>query len=430
MALWICPVHADEPSAVQTVYRAGVPHTTRHGARLTKYDPNSSFFPVAAWGVPQPCDVYGHVYDWHLLKEAGFNTVWPWPMPAADALEAAKKEGLQVVLMNELDDATLQQIKDHPNLLGNVWMDEPIGKLGSVNMDELFGKFTAYKQNAAGIAPDLLVFVNDAPWIMPPATDWWIKWNTAGDVSCHDNYPIWPVTQSIALGNGGTGPNGIPKTVSLAVQANHESKPVWLIVSAFTAAGPPDASFPFRHPTPQQLRAMVYSGIVHGATGIVYFIWDSYVSRDGGIIGMSPNPDVKYGAMKTTATPMQLVAAKSLWDAASRINAELNELTPSLLAPTTGPDVAYTVEATGPSKTPAPIRALLKPHPQDGYLLLTVNNDNAPLKAKITFPKPLKTVEPMFENRSPLPVQANSTQFADDYEPFDVHVYHISLTEP
>jgi hypothetical protein len=407
-----------------------VPHTTRQGERIAAYAPETSFFPIACWGVPQPGDVYGHVYDWSVLKKAGFNTVWPWPMPVADALDAAKREGFQVVLMNELDEATLTQVREHPNLLGNVWMDEPIGRLGSADMDALYGKFTAYKEMANRVAPNMAVFINDAPWTMAPATEWWVKWNTAGDVSCHDNYPIWPVTHSLAFGNGGSGPNGIPQSVSLAVQSNRESKPVWLIVGAFVASGPPDASFPFRHPTPQQLRALVYSGIVHGATGIVYFVWDSYVSRDGGVIGMSPNPDVKYGTMKTTATPMQMVMARALWDAASTINAELNELVPVLLSPTVGVDVAYTVEFTGEAKSPTPIRALLKPDPQGGYVLLAVNLDNAPFNVKVGFPKPFQSVEPLFENRSPLTLEAGAMQFSDAFEPFDVHIYRVQVAAP
>jgi hypothetical protein len=112
----------------------------------------------------------------------------------------------------------------------------------------------------------------------------------------------------------GADPNGIPQSMTLAVAANKEKKPVWLIVGAFDQPGAYGQSFPFRYATPEQLRACVYAGVIHGATGIIYFIWDSYVSRDGGCIGMSPNPKATYtpnpqqpGYTKPTpASPMQL----------------------------------------------------------------------------------------------------------------------------
>lgn len=34
-------------------------------------------------------------------------------------------------------------------------------------------------------------------------------------------------------------------------------------------------------PSPRELRTQVYTGIVHGATGIMYFAMDSYVTRAG-----------------------------------------------------------------------------------------------------------------------------------------------------
>ena len=63
-----------------------------------------------------------------------------------------------------------------------------------------------------------------------------------------------------------------------------------------------------------QLRAQVYAGLIHGATGIIYFCWDTYVCRDGHVIGMSPDPQVQYlepgpGKPKPSpARPMDLAA--------------------------------------------------------------------------------------------------------------------------
>ena len=424
--------------AVQTIYRDGVPHTDQRGVALLKYDAEQSFFPIGTWGAPLPGKVSGYGYNWQVLVDAGYNTVWPWYKSAADSLKAGADYNMQIVIMGKQDSTTLNSIKNHPNLLGNMTSDEPIGKLETGNMEQMFTDFLTYKELAEGIAPDMLVFVNDAPWIVPPATEWWIRWNTTGDVSCHDNYPIWPVTRSLNFGTSGSVPNSIPQSVALAVEANEQRKPVWLIVGAFDDLDPPSAKFPFRYPTPTQLRTLVYSGIIHGATGIHFFIWDSYISRGGRVVGMSPDPQIAYvplprksgHAPPSPATPTQLVMARALWDTASQINKELRQLVPVILAPTVGPEFEYSVKLAGETITESPIRALLKPHPEDGYVLLTVNLDNAVVVAEYSFNRELSAVEAMFENREDPTVKLEGMRFVEDYEPFETHIYRIAFQGP
>jgi len=424
--------------AVQTIYREGVPHTDHRGRPMLKYDARRSFFPIGMWGAPLPAGACGRKYDWQVLVDAGYNTVWPWYKPAADSLEAGAEHNLQIVLMGEQDSATLSVIENHPNLLGNMTLDEPIGKLESGNMEQMFADFLAYKKLAEGIAPDMLVFVNDAPWIVAPATEWWIRWNSAGDVSCHDNYPIWPVTRSLNFGTSGSMPNGIPQSVALGVKANEQRNPVWLLVGAWEDLDPPTARYPFRYPTPMQLRALVYAGIIHGATGIHYFIWDSYISRGGRVVGMSPDPPITHVPLPrqngnpppSPATPTQLVMARAAWDTAALINKELQQLTPVILSPTVGPELEYSVTLEGQTVTDSPIRALLKPHPEGGYVLLTVNLDNAVVVATYSFDRTLSRAEAVFENREDPAVKLEGVRFAEDYEPFETHIYRITFQSP
>ena len=423
-------------NAVQKVYLHGVPHTDSQGNVRTSYDPKTSFFQIGLWGVPMPREYMGVRYDWAELKQAGFNTVWPWMVKNAPAeLDAGKKYGMQIVLMEKQKEEILQKIKGHPNLLGNVWMDEPIGKFGSIDMDKLFQDFQAYRQKVHQIIPNLPVFINDAPWITAPATSWWMKWNTSGEISCHDNYPI--IRRGHNVRSIGLNPNGIPQTVSLAVAGNKEQKPVWLIVGAFEQAYKVDDPFPFRYPTPEQLRSQVYAGLIHGATGIIFFTWDSYVSRNGLELGMSANPQATYplnSEEKTkmrsfTATPIQLVKARALWETTVQINRELAELTPAILSPTES-ELGYKVHVTGTAVTEAPIRTLLKKNPDGGYVLLTVNMDDAVLDATCTFSKPLSSVQVLFENhQKSLSSPASSDHFTLHYEPFDAHVVQIRLEQ-
>ena len=416
-------------NAVQTIYRSGVPHTDKHGRLLMNYDPERSFFQVGIWGNPYG-KIYGHEYDLKVLTDAGINTMWPWFTNVEEQLEAGREAGMQVVIMGQIKENVAEKFKDHPNWLGNVWKDEPTSSFWGKNMEGKYQEFLDYKAIINKVAPGRAVFISDVPWITAPATQWWVKWNTAGDVSSHDNYPIMNRKYRAKTIANEVNKTGIPDSVNLAVAVNKEKKPVWTIVGAFLSRG--HGRFPFRMPTPIQLRAQVYAATIHGATGIIYFCWDTYVNRDGNIIGMSPDPQIAYleqGPNKpkpSPAKPMQLVQSKALWMAARQINKELHELTPSLLSPTVGQDVKYTVTTKGEHVTDEPIRSLLKPHPDGGYILLTVNLDDAVLFTSFNLPDGFKMVAPLFENRKPYEIKPKQTNFTDRFEPFDVHVYRIT----
>lgn len=424
-------------NAIQTIYRSGVPHTDNRGRLLTEYEAGKSFFQIALWGPPLPHKHERYEVDWTVFKEAGFNTVWPWNTKAEPSLKAAEEAGLQAVIMEAIPAETLKEVADHPHLFGNVWADEPIGHYGAAgfDMDAYFQSFVNYRKSAKELAPDLPVFVNDAPWIMAPATSWWTRWNQAGDVTCHDNYPVMNKGGRRARSIGSE-PNGIPQSVSMAVSINQEAKPAWLIVGAFEQPSGSSAPFPFRFPSVQQLRSQVYAGIIHGVTGIIYFAYDSYITRDAALTAMSPNPLVTYLAMTpeqaaakpgAVATPSQLIQSRALWEAAVQINRELNELTPVIFAPTVGHEVDYKLKVTGESVTETPIRCLLKPHPEGGYVLLTVNLDDAMLDVEYQFPSGLQEVAKLFDNSVPKNLNGENT-FDVHYEPFETHIIRIIPT--
>jgi hypothetical protein len=120
-----------------------------------------------------------------------------------------------------------------------------------------------------------------------------------------------------------------------------------------------------------------------------------------------------------------MAQSRACWEAAVQINRELAELTPAILAPTVGPEVDYKVDVQGEAPTPTPIRCLLKPHPEGGYVLLTVNCDDAVLTVNYTFPRKLKQVQALYENRDPLALKPDDTTFTLKYEPFDTHVVRV-----
>ena len=240
---------ARNQAAIQTIYRDGVPHTDKHGQVRMTYDAADSFLPIGMWGTPGSGEAYGTSYDWAILHDAGFNTVWPHhKVDFMQALSDADENDLRMIWMYELNDEQLKVVSDGKRLLGNVWFDEPIGHLEKPGeMDKMFADYSKYRAHAHSIAPGLNIFVNDAPWITAPATEWWTKWNTSGEVSCHDNYPVMykaHITNSVS-----EEPSGIAQSVSLAVKINDQKKPVWFITGAFDSAGGPDQMFPFRFPS-------------------------------------------------------------------------------------------------------------------------------------------------------------------------------------
>ena len=57
---------------------------------------------------------------------------------------------------------------------------------------------------------------------------------------------------------------------------------------------------PWLMPSPREMRGQVYAGIVHGATGIIYFAMDSGVTRGGEVMGIAPRALTN---MSTSALP-------------------------------------------------------------------------------------------------------------------------------
>ena len=413
------------PTAIQTPHCQQVPHTTKNGKLLTKYDPKSSFFPIGQWGVPESRVYKGIDYRWHHLVKAGYNTVWPWAMggySSEEQLAQAAKHKLQVVIMRRPRGEALLRIKDSPNLFGIVWQDEPLINFGvePEKQKPQQAEFLAYKQEVAKVAPDLPVFVNTASWMVGNGRDPWIAWHKMGDLSCHDNYVIWPETRSLNLGSYGTEKNGIADATSLAVQVTEGKKPVWLVVGAFESDTPPNSKFPFRYPTPMQLRGMVYTGIIHGATGITYYAWDSNITR----FGMAPDIRTEIPG-RPRASTTQAITAKALWETAAAVNHELQELTPAILSPTVGAEVGYRVSFEGTSITPSPLRTLLKNNPNGGFVLITVNMDNTVITGQFEFDRSLEEPKLMFGSKNEIPFDKKTRSFSLSYEPFQVRVIQL-----
>lgn len=176
--------------------------------------------------------------------------------------------------------ALLQQeilaIKDHPALLGWYICDEPTGQ--NIQPQDLAASYDLIKK-LDPYHPISIVFMN------PKAA---VRYRSVMDIVMADPYPI---------------PNRAPTEAGEVIEALAQTFkydiPVWLVPQAFGGS-----EHWGREPAPSEIRLMTWLGVLHGASGIQYFIRH----------GLSSFP-------KSSLT----------WDAASAAIKEIKNLGPTLL---------------------------------------------------------------------------------------------------
>lgn len=511
-ASWV-DVTAD---AVQTFYKAGVPHTDRAGNPRLEYDPSASFFPIGLY-LPQPCMVsmefswpsfegdpawdgtytlivnLGSSQDTSSPDVIGFweneganlsgtaerlpattelyYSVWPTGVyqtvaegpftsdqcPPDDpddpnALETMARAGFNLALVSNpsvflalkaeapeasqmklvvggigafgtFRDDLFQAFKGEgtsgdPDVYGWYIGDEPDFCLSTSECSERLDQVrTIYAEHEAQTSE--VFFLTAGPGLTTYDWPWWPEFIQAGDVASHCNYPgFWrlylPTVRRIA------------DTVSQQTKIVGEAKPSWVVLGSMASE---------RFPTPTEMRAMAYTAIVHGATGIWQFIWDSFMARDGGIVGIRPDTPALYSETirpdAAVATQRQITESVALWNSldSSRggLNAELKTLEPVIFAPTADSSDrfwAYSVLVDHKPNRWSPIRTMLKTVGGEQYLI-AVNMDNASVNAQFRFVQGIASVDVMFENGRRIISYAGG--FTDHFDPLAVHVYRFSF---
>jgi hypothetical protein len=225
-----------------------------------------------------------------------------------------------------------------------------------------------------------------------------------------------------------SGERGVPETLALALEETRESKPIWYYAQGF--ASPMERWF---LPSPAQARGMLYAAIVHGATGVIWFAYDSPVTRNGRVVGVAPDTQEAAGIRlpfgphaPIAASAAEAAASRALWQAIGVLNRELAMLAPALLSPTA--DIAYTVEASGERLSRTPIRTLLKAIPEGDLLLIAVNIDAVPLSARFSFPGRRFGIARLHED--PLGPDGSQGRWQDGLPPFGVRLYRLTPLAP
>ncbi|MEK9833193.1 MAG: hypothetical protein VW453_11420, partial [Rhodospirillaceae bacterium] len=203
------------------------------------------------------------------------------------------------------------------------------------------------------------MFTVDYPAIRGDRIDGWNTWKRAGDSASFWAYPV-AGERTVSIG----GYAGVGEAVALSVQAVAAQKPVWFVAQAFES---PIAKYDWRMPDEHKARAMAYAALVHGATGLIWFSYDSFVTRNGLVIGISPDPQEEYdhelpgslsGKTLFRANDRQIAESRALWGAVSRLNRELAAQSDIWLSPTA--DLDYRVEIRGARTSATPVRTQLK----------------------------------------------------------------------
>jgi hypothetical protein len=390
--------------AMQTVYRAGVPHTDRHGNIRDRYGADS-FFPR--------CLYHAIEGSLRVIKDAGFNCVHTYEQIGIhDIMSELRSADLQL-LKHWPTDTEVRIFARDPHILGWYLDEEPthrafleMARTGATGLlQQRYDAYLSRRATIKAIDPDHPVLPLESGWIPPGHQEWWERWNTSGDVVAYDHYLLERETPDSGA---------LAERVSLAVRINRERKPVWLTVQAY-------AGNRIVLPTPEELRGMVFTSIVHGATGIILFAYDSWITRVWDVVGISPDPLPDYDG-RGSATPEQVRRSRALWHGAAALNAELERLAPRILAPTAG--LPYTVHYTGPGKTPRAIRTLLKSHGA-GYTLFVSNIERAAHVARFQFSRRIASVERLGGDGSRTPITPDGSVFRDSIGPFGAGVYEI-----
>jgi uncharacterized membrane protein len=411
--------------AAQTCYQYGVPHTDGMGNIRTAYGPGS-FFPNGVFWVSDHLTDSGAITA---LRAAGFNTaITTRNANVASLLAQINDDSFKLIINQDLlpgehfisqastfDEALFQSLKNDPRVIAWWLDDEPLHMaVKSLTTPEPSYDAIAQVYGQHKSQTSQAFFITEA---MTQGTGPWLdRFLNLGDIASTYLYPktTW---WTPAWGN-------TADAVKSMVTAVNGSKPAWFVPQAWMGTGG------WLYPTPAEERAQVYTAIIHGATGLLHFAWDSCTLRawDGNpYAGIRPNgfgaiPDCPNGTVIDLSDVTRSTKLWSALDASSNgINKELETLKPVILSPTSSQ--TYFVYVDAGATSPAPVRAMLKYY--DGYYyLLTVNIDNAPVGAKFVLPFAVKSVEVMFEGRGPQSFAGFDV--VDGFDPFDVNVYKIA----
>lgn len=351
---------------------------------------NKPFFPIGIYAVQKSMvNDYNFNNAFKELKEAGFNTAHTYMKERnndfREFYSTAAQYGMKVVVMtstghNSSDiDTIVRDVAsevNQPALLSWYLADDTASHIGSSDLKRVH-------EAVKDIDPFHLT--SQADWV--GAENRYKGYVNSTDIFLPELYPI-----------GKNGMRGVPEVIN---DMNHvkeelrkagQCKGVWAIVQDFKGWGWE------RYPTNEELRAMTYLSIIHGATGITYYTYGGWGNNFG--------------------APFD----KGVWNNLKKVVGELAYLHNVLAERNTTETCAFQI-VKGATKDdlgyPA-INTLFKVHQGKRYLFAVNSAKEKTVGRFNPHEKNIPEITVLFEGRS-LPVKGGV--FVDDFKPYEVHVY-------
>lgn len=346
------------------------------------------FFPVAVW-LQSPRNA-------ERFKASGINLyVGLWNGPTAEQLDALTKAGMPVICAQN---RFAQAHKDNPIIVGWMHGDEPdnaqsIGRGKGYGPPILPEKIQRDYERIVANDPTRPVLLNLGQGV---AYDNYIgrgvrrnhmedypEYVKGGDIVSFDIYPVVHDKPEIA---GKL--EYVPRGVERLVQWTGGQKLVWNCIEC-THIG--NAG---KKATPKQVRSEVWMSLIHGSRGLIYFVHQFA-------------PSFKEAALLDDPEMLKAVTA---------INHQIHELAPVLNSASVTNGISVRS-----SNADSLVNWMAKELGGSLYLF-AVNMGNQPTRGEFDMGKEhaFKAVTVLSEDRR---IAAESGQFADDFKPYEVHLY-------
>jgi len=354
-----------------------------------------SFFPIMVWVQdPELAPQY---------KALGINTYMGlWEGPTEEQLGTLARHGMYVIC--EQNEVGLKHLDD-PTIIAWMHGDEPDNRQreydGPVPLEKILGDYARIKRRdpKRPVALNLGQGVANEEFsgraISYDQYPWYIR---GCDVVSYDVYPVANFKSTDADGKTILRPDGedylwyVAKGVRRLREWTGDKKAVWNVIEC-THIGNPD-----RKATPHQIRAEVWMSLINGSKGIVWFVHE----------------------FKPTRNAAQLLADDPMKAAVKEINEEVQGLALVLNSPTVIGGASVDSE-----NEDVPIDLLVKRHGGAVYVLAVgMRNGETRGAFHVTGLSGGLTAEVLGEDRE---IELTSGRFLDHFEPYDVHLYKISL---
>ncbi len=343
--------------------------------------------------------------DFARFKRDGFNTVLTYTSDVKTCramTEQAGAAGLKLIVSAprpflaernaEGLRRALSELRDLPGLLGYYLWDEPsTSRPGQAPEDMRW----LYEETMAADPSHLTCTVFCRPSEFKLYAD-------TTDVYLVDPY-VTHHKQKTDMGR-------VAQWVEEARRAVKDRKPVWLVPQAFDHLLGPGT---YRMPTIAEQRCMCYLGVVHGAKGIIWFVYTGFCIHSEELARQRGLPAGQCAWVYRGTIPHCFPLR---WEGIKEIVREVNELSPVLLSE--DPEQSQEVVKGGDA-----VHCLLKASGEDGYLF-AVNAKEEPVDFGCVLPARDASVEVLWEERK---VVLKQSLLEDHFEPYGVHVYRFAM---